>query len=156
MQIFNENMPTPNQMSRQRDDFNCTASDLLQVPTDTITEGGLRYNINVGILYIESWLRGNGAAAIYNLMEDAATAEISRTQVWQWIKNASKLEDGRTATYDLYRQLLPSELDKIKEYVGENAYENGKFPQAMGLFDELVKSDNFIDFLTSPAYDMID
>lgn len=155
MQIFNENMPTPNQISRQRDDFDCSASDLLQVPNDTITEGGLRHNINVGILYIESWLRGNGAAAIYNLMEDAATAEISRTQVWQWIKNASKLEDGRTVTYELYRQVLPSELDKIKAYVGEEAYENGKFEQAIALFDELVKSETFIDFLTLPAYDMI-
>ena len=156
MSIFNENMPMPNQISRQRDDFNCTAADLLRVPKDTITEGGLRHNINVGILYIESWLRGNGAAAIYNLMEDAATAEISRTQVWQWIKNKSKLEDGRTVTYELYRQLLPSELDKIKQYVGENAYKNGKFEAAIALFDDLVKSEHFIDFLTLPAYDMID
>ena len=156
MNIFDENMPTPNQISRQRDDFNCTAADLLQVPKDSITEGGLRHNINVGILYIESWLRGNGAAAIYNLMEDAATAEISRTQVWQWIKNKSKLEDGRTVTYELYRQLLPSELDKIKNYVGENAYKNGKFEAAIALFDDLVKSGDFIDFLTLPAYDMID
>lgn len=155
MQIFNEKMPTPNQISRQRDDFNCTAADLLEVPKDTITEGGLCHNINVGILYIESWLRGNGAAAIYNLMEDAATAEISRTQVWQWIKNGSKLDDGRTVTYELYRQLLPSELGKIKEYVGEKAFENGKFKEAIDLFDELVKSKDFIDFLTLPAYDMI-
>ena len=156
MSIFNKNMPSPNQISKQRDDFNCTAEDLLQVPKDTITEGGLRHNINVGILYIESWLRGNGAAAIYNLMEDAATAEISRTQVWQWIKNRSKLEDGRTVTYQLYQSLLPSELDKIKQYVGENAFKNGKFEAAITLFDNLVKSEDFIDFLTLPAYDMID
>ena len=156
MSIFNEKMPTPNQISRQRNDFNCTAADLLQVPKDSITEGGLRHNINIGILYIESWLRGNGAAAIYNLMEDAATAEISRTQVWQWIKNKSKLEDGRTVTYELYQSLLPSELDKIKDYVGENAYKNGKFEAAITLFDDLVKNDDFIDFLTLPAYDMID
>ena len=155
MQIFNEKMPTPNQISRQRDDFDCTAADLLEVPKDTITEGGLRHNINVGILYIESWLRGNGAAAIYNLMEDAATAEISRTQVWQWIKNGSKMEDGCTVTYELYRQLLPSELEKIEYYVGKKAFENGKFKEAIDLFDELVKSEDFIDFLTLPAYDMI-
>lgn len=156
MDIFNEKMPTPNQISRQRDDFDCTAQQLLEAPIDTITEGGLRHNINVGILYIESWLRGNGAAAIYNLMEDAATAEISRTQVWQWIKNKSKLDDGRTVTYDLYRQLLPEELEKVKAYVGELAYKNGKFEQAVSLFDELVRSEDFIDFLTLPAYDMID
>ena len=146
MAIFNEKMPEPNQISRQRDDFNCTAADLLTPPNDTITEGGLRHNINVGILYIESWLRGNGAAAIYNLMEDAATAEISRTQVWQWIKNQSKLDDGRTVTYSLYRQFLPEELGKIKAYVGENAYKNGKFEQAVALFDDLVRSADFIDF----------
>jgi malate synthase len=156
MDIFNEKMPTPNQISRQRDDFNCTAAQLLEAPIDTITEGGLRHNINVGILYIESWLRGNGAAAIYNLMEDAATAEISRTQVWQWIKNASKLEDGRTVTYALYRRFLPEELEKIKVYVGEAAYKNGKFEQAVALFDTLVRSADFIDFLTLPAYAMIE
>ena len=156
MDIFNEKMPTPNQISWQRDDFNCTAEQLLEAPKDAITEGGLRHNINVGILYIESWLRGNGAAAIYNLMEDAATAEISRTQVWQWIKNQSKLDDGRTVTLALYRQFLPEELEKIKTYVGETAYKNGKFEQAIALFDGLVRSENFIDFLTLPAYEMID
>ncbi|MBL7814935.1 MAG: malate synthase A [Saprospiraceae bacterium] len=156
MAIFDEKMPTPNQISRQRDDFDCSAAQLLEAPKDTITEGGLRHNINVGILYIESWLRGNGAAAIYNLMEDAATAEISRTQVWQWIKNQSKLEDGRTVTYELYRQLLPEELEKIKAYVGEKAYRTGQFEQAVALFDTLVRSEDFIDFLTLPAYDMID
>jgi malate synthase len=156
MDIFNEKMPTPNQISRQRDDFSCTAEQLLEAPKDAITEGGLRHNINVGILYIESWLRGNGAAAIYNLMEDAATAEISRTQVWQWIKNQSKLDDGRTVTYTMYCQFLPEELEKIKAYVGESAYKNGKFEQAVALFDDLVRSEDFIDFLTLPAYEMID
>ncbi len=156
MQIFDDNMPLRNQMYKKKHDFDCTAADLLQVPQDSISEGGLRHNINVGILYIESWLRGNGAAAIYNLMEDAATAEISRTQVWQWIKNGSKLEDGRTVTYDLYRALLPSELEKIRQYVGDEAYQNGKFEAAIALFDTLVKSTDFIDFLTLPAYDMID
>ena len=100
-------------------------------------------------------MRGNGAAAIYNLMEDAATAEISRTQVWQWIQNKARLEDGRTITYDLYRQLLPSELDKIKAYVGENNFDNGKFSEATVLFDRLVKDTEFIEFLTLPAYDML-
>lgn len=155
MKIFDEYMPQSNQINQKREDVKVTAADLIQVPEGTITEGGLRENINVGILYIESWLRGNGAAAIYNKMEDAATAEISRTQVWQWIKNAAKLEDGRTITYDLYQELLPSELEKIKAYVGESAYQEGKFPAAIELFDRLVKDKDFIEFLTLPAYEMI-
>jgi malate synthase len=128
---------------------------LTQAPTGTITEAGLRQNINVGILYIESWLRGNGAAAIYHLMEDAATAEISRTQVWQWIHNDAKLDDGQTITYDLYQQFLPEELNKIKAYVGESNYENGRFKEATSLFDRLVKDKEFIEFLTLPAYELI-
>ncbi len=155
MDIFNEHMPNPNQIGNKREDVQVTAADLTKVPTGTITEAGLRLNINVGILYIESWLRGNGAAAIYNLMEDAATAEISRTQVWQWIHNAAELEDGRVITYGLYQELLPSELEKIKSYVGEENYKNGKFKEAIELFDRLVKEEEFIDFLTLPAYEMI-
>lgn len=155
MDVFNENMPSKNQINNKRTDVKVTAADLVQAPKGTITEAGLRKNINVGILYIESWLRGNGAAAIYNLMEDAATAEISRTQVWQWIHNQAKLEDGRTITYELYRQLLPEELDKMKAYVGEKRFNNGKFSEATALFDRLVKETEFIEFLTLPAYDMI-
>jgi malate synthase len=155
MAVFNEKMPTPNQIDRQRDDFNCTATDLLTPPNDLITEGGLRLNINVGILYIESWLRGNGAAALYNLMEDAATAEISRAQVWQWIRNGAKLDDGRTITYDLYKAFLPEELEKIRAYVGEEAYENGRFEEAITLFDKLIASEDFAEFLTLPAYKLI-
>jgi malate synthase len=153
--IFNAYMPAPNQISRQRPDFTCTAADLLQTPEGTITEGGIRLNINVGILYIESWLRGNGAAAIYNLMEDAATAEISRTQIWQWIKNESTLEDGRTVTYDLCQGFMGEELVKIEAYIGTEAYKNGKFEQAIALFDSLIKRADFVDFLTLPAYKMI-
>ena len=155
MDIFNEYMPSKNQINNKRSDVNVTAADLIKAPEGTITEAGLRKNINVGILYIESWLRGNGAAAIYNLMEDAATAEISRTQVWQWIHNGANLEDGRPITYDLYRQLLPSELDKIKDYVGEKRFDNGKFSEATLLFDKLVKDKEFVEFLTLPAYHMI-
>ncbi|MEL7020501.1 MAG: malate synthase A [Bacteroidota bacterium] len=156
MKIFDEHMPDANQIHRKREDVQVSATDLIRIPEGTITEAGLRENINVGILYIESWLRGNGAAAIYNKMEDAATAEISRTQVWQWIKNGAKLEDGRTITYDLYRELLPSELESIQKYVGETAYEKGKFKEAIELFDRLVKEEDFIEFLTLPAYEMID
>lgn len=156
MDVFNEHMPTPNQIDKKRLDVNVTAADLIEPPVGTITEAGLRKNINVGILYLESWLRGNGAAAIYNLMEDAATAEISRTQVWQWIKHKAKLDDGREVTLELYRSLVPSELEKIKAYVGDEAYENGKFEKAVEIFDQLIDNDEFIEFLTLPAYDLID
>ena len=156
MDIFNEYMPNPNQLDKLREDVHVTAADLIAVPKGTITEDGLRVNINVGILYIESWLRGVGAAAIYNLMEDAATAEISRTQVWQWIKYGAKLDDGRTISYDLYKALLPEELEKIEKYVGAEAYANGKFSQAITLFDKLIKDKEFIEFLTLPAYELLD
>ncbi len=153
--VFDEIMPTPNQIFNKRTDFTCTAADLLTAPETKITEGGLRHNINVGILYIESWLRGNGAAAIYNLMEDAATAEISRAQVWQWLKNGSKLDDGRVITLELYNKILPEELVKIRAYVGNENYENGEFKRAIDLFDSLVTTAEFIEFLTLPAYDLI-
>ncbi|GAA0892397.1 malate synthase A [Fulvivirga kasyanovii] len=153
---FNEYMPTLNQIHVKRSDVMITAEQLLEVPKGTITENGLRTNINVGILYIESWLRGNGAAAIYHLMEDAATAEISRTQVWQWLKNGATLDDGRVITEDMYEQLKAEELEKIKAYVGEENYKNGRFDQAISIFDKLVKSDDFKEFLTIPAYQLID
>ena len=155
MAVFDEHMPEKNQISNKRADFKATAEDLVMPPLGTITEAGLRKNINVGILYIESWLRGNGAAAIYHLMEDAATAEISRTQVWQWIHNGATLDDGRVITYELYQQLLPEELDKMKAYVGEENYKNGKFSEATALFDRLIKDKEFIEFLTLPAYELI-
>jgi malate synthase len=145
----------PHQKERLREDVNVAPEQLrdFRVPNGTITEAGLRLNINVGILYLESWLRGNGAAAIYNLMEDAATAEISRAQVWQWIHNPNGvLADGRKATLDLYRQILPEELEKIKALVGEEAYQKGRYQEAVELFDRLVTADRFTEFLTLPAY----
>lgn len=135
--------------------YDITAGDLLNfnIEGGKITEAGLRLNINVGILYIESWLNGVGAAALYNLMEDAATAEISRAQVWQWIHNDGvKLEDGREVNVELYKEVLPSELDKIKAYVGEERYQKGQFELAIKLFDELVTSNQFEEFLTLEAY----
>jgi malate synthase len=132
------------------------AKDLLTAPEGTISEAGLRMNINVGILYIESWLRGVGAAALHNLMEDAATAEISRTQVWQWIKNGSKLNDGRTVTYELFKEILPSELENVKAYVGESAYNSATMKRAIEIFDELVQQGDYKEFLTLPAYEEID
>ncbi|MTI21557.1 malate synthase A [Fulvivirga sp. RKSG066] len=154
--VFDEHMPTRNQIHIKRNDVVIEESDLLSVPEGTITEEGIRTNINVGILYVESWLRGVGAAALYNLMEDAATAEISRTQLWQWIQNDCTLADGRMMTYELYDSLKFQELEKIKEHIGEEAFANGRFPEAIKLFDELIKSDELKEFLTIPAYQLID
>ncbi len=154
-QIFDAYMKTPNQLHVKREDFSCTENELLQLPGGTITEQGLRHNINVGILYLESWLRGNGAAALYNLMEDAATAEICRTQVWQWLQNKSKLDDGRSITQSLYEDLRDDEIEKIQHAVGSKAYQEGKFTQAICIFNKLVVQDKWEDFLTLPAYDLI-
>lgn len=154
-QIFDEFMPNANQIEHKHKEYQISEADLLEVPKGTITEKGVRENINVGILYVESWLMGTGAAALYNLMEDAATAEISRTQIWQWLKNQAKLEDGRTLTKDLVLDWQKVELEKIKEYVGEKRYENGKFDLATKLFNELIFDENFEDFLTLKAYPYI-
>ncbi len=156
MDVFNEYMPTANNYAVTREGEVFTQSELLAVPDGTVTEAGLRNNINVGILYIESWLRGVGAAALHNLMEDAATAEISRTQVWQWIKNGSKLSDGRTITYELFKELLPSELETIKAYVGEAAFNKPTMKRAIDMFDALVQQGDYKEFLTLPAYNEID
>ncbi|MCB0571229.1 MAG: malate synthase A [Phaeodactylibacter sp.] len=154
--VFDEYMPGKNQIANKREDVQVSAEDLLQVPAGTITEQSLRQNINVGILYIESWLRGTGAAAIYNLMEDTATAEISRTQVWQWIHAGARLADGRAVTRELYEAMLPEELVKIREYVGAPAYLNGRFEEAVRLFSQLVLEESFSEFLTLSAYQLID
>jgi malate synthase len=122
------------------------------MPKGTITEEGIRKNINVGILYIESWLRGNGAAAIYNLMEDAATAEISRTQVWLWLHKNMQLENQIIFNQEMYQQLKNEELEKIKNLVGERNFMDGKFKVAIALFDQLVLSKDYKEFLTLSAY----
>ena len=154
-EIFDTYMPAPCQLHVKREDFRCTEKELLQLPDGTITEEGLRHNINVGILYLESWLRGNGAAAIYNLMEDAATAEICRTQVWQWVHHKAKLVDGRTITHGLYEDLRDDEIEKIQHAVGSHAYQQGEFTQAICIFNKLVVQDKWEDFLTLAAYDLI-
>jgi malate synthase len=153
--IFDEYMPAANQVANKRTDVNVTEADLLAVPTGTITEAGVRENINVTILYIESWLMGNGAAALYHKMEDAATAEISRTQLWQWVKNASTLEDGTPISNALIAEWLPQELEKIKAYIGETRYEKGRFAEAIEIFNYLLDPDFFPDFLTLKAYEYI-
>jgi malate synthase len=157
LEIFDRHMPTPNQLHVRREDVQVTAADLLRVPEGAITEAGLRINVNVGLLYLESWLRGQGCVPIYNLMEDAATAEICRTQIWQWIRHESgRLEDGRRVTIELLRQVLREELDKIRGAVGDQAFRGGKYELAAQLFDSLATSDQFVDFLTLPAYDHLE
>ena len=155
LEIFNEMMPQPNQIDRKRDDVHVTAADLLTVPEGAITEAGLRLNISVGIQYIASWLTGNGAAAINNLMEDAATAEISRAQVWQWLHEGCSLADGRKITRDLVRTLTDEELEKIKSNVGEAGYSTGRFDLARQLFDEVAVADTWVDFLTLVGYEYL-
>ncbi|MBI2824187.1 MAG: malate synthase A [Planctomycetia bacterium] len=153
-QVFDEHMPTPNQLHVKRDDVRVAAADLLAVPEGPVTEAGLRINVNVGLLYLASWLRGNGCVPIYNLMEDAATAEICRTQLWQWVRHRDGvLDDGRRVTIELVRQILREELDKIRAAVGDQAYTSGKYELAARLFDNIVASDEFVEFLTLPAYE---
>ena len=152
LEVFNAYMPNKNQIHNKRTDVVITEKQLVEQPKGTITENGIRKNINVGILYIESWLSGNGAAALYNLMEDAATAEISRTQLWQWLHNRSKLNDGTVFTPEIYVELLEDEIVKIKRMVGETNFENGNFKLAIELFDSLVVSEKFEEFLTLKAY----
>lgn len=152
--IFDQFMPLKNQIHKKFD-YQITRKDLLEIPRGEITEKGVRKNINVGILYLESWLTGIGAAAIYNLMEDAATAEISRTQLWQWLKNDTILGDGRQLTRELFLQWEFEELDRIEKYVGEERFRTGKFNLAKELFNELVFCEKFEEFLTLKAYPFI-
>ncbi|WP_178985830.1 malate synthase A [Winogradskyella helgolandensis] len=149
---FNKHMPTPNQLHVTRDDVHITEQDLVELPKGTVTEAGIRKNINVGILYTEAWLRGYGAVALYNLMEDAATAEISRTQVWQWLKNEVIIEDGRQFNMEMYNDIFNEEIEKILKEVGEDTIDSTKFELAINLFDKLVISEEFEEFLTLPAY----
>jgi malate synthase len=156
LKAFDKHMPQPNQISKQRDDVNVTAADLLKVPTGTITEDGMRANMRVGIQYLEAWLGGLGCVPLYNLMEDAATAEISRSQVWQWIRYGATLADGRKVTAQLYDELLPQELARIEKEIGAARYKGGHFEKAVKLFTEMSKSPTFVEFLTLPAYNAID
>ena len=144
----------PNQLTRQRDDVSVSASDLLAVSKTpgTITEAGLRNNISVGLQYLTSWLGGNGAVAIFNLMEDAATAEISRSQVWQWMHNGVRLDDGQPVTRDLAERIIAEESATIREAAGA-AFDEPRFEQAAALFSAVALADDYADFLTLPAYE---
>src|SRR3954471_20030539 len=152
-EVFDKHMPQPNQYGRQRPDVNVSAKDLLAFqPEKPITEAGVRNNISVGIQYLGSWLAGNGCVPVYNLMEDAATAEISRSQIWQWIRSPKGvLDDGRKVTVELFRMLLAEELAKVKA-----SFSGGKYDEAARLFETLTADDRYVEFLTLPAYDLID
>jgi malate synthase len=155
--VFDQHMPTPNQYGKQRPDVSYTAKDLLDFrPEKPITEAGLRANISVGIQYLGAWLAGNGCVPVFNLMEDAATAEISRSQIWQWIRSPKGvLDDGRKVSAELFRKLLAEELPKVRTYLGDEAWKTGKYEEAAKLFDELTTGE-YVDFLTLPAYERID
>lgn len=156
MEEFNKHMPTPNQIHRKRDDVEVTAKQLLEIPIGRITEEGLRLNINVAIQYIASWLRGNGAAPINNLMEDAATAEISRSQVWQWIRHPKGiLDDGREISEKLFNHMFEMEVESIEKQVGEEQFFKGKYKEASELFSSLIAEDDFVEFLTLPGYEKL-
>ncbi|MFD0826123.1 malate synthase A [Neobacillus sp. M.A.Huq-85] len=157
LEVFNREMPDSNQINTQKQQhITVTAQDLLEVPNGTITEEGVRVNINVGIQYVASWLDGKGAVPIHNLMEDAATAEISRAQLWQWIRHPKGvLTDGRKVTTQLYQAFKVEELEKIKQEIGAEAYKNGRFAEASELFDQMIQNDEFAEFLTLPGYELL-
>ncbi|HTC53298.1 MAG TPA: malate synthase A [Steroidobacteraceae bacterium] len=150
-EVFDRLMPQANQLMRLREDVNIAQKDLLEVHQGTRTEAGLRENVRVGVQYIEAWLRGKGAVPLYNLMEDAATAEISRAQVWQWIHYGITLEGGTVATPELLNRIIGEEMQRVRQEVGAEAYAAGRFNQAVQLFTDLSLAQDFEDFLTVPA-----
>jgi malate synthase len=152
---FDAVMKEPNQIARKRQDVHVSAADLIAIPTGPKTEAGLRQNVAVGIGYVEAWLRGIGCVPLFNLMEDAATAEISRAQVWQWVRHHQKLDDGRAITKELVREIVREENDKVKAQIGEEAYAKGRYEDAARLMIELVEQPQFYEFLTLPAYDRV-
>ena len=161
--VFDKHLYYSNQIGNLREDIAIKNSDLLKLPVKTsggrvgiITKKGLQTNINVGILYIESWLRGNGCVPLYNLMEDAATAEISRAQIWQWIKHNAKTDEGINITKKYFKEILSEELENIKDNIGDKNFVEGKFKEATKIFEDLIISEKFEDFLTIPAYKKLD
>lgn len=153
---FDRYMPTPHQIARKGEDVKVTAADLLAVPEGHITENGLRLNLDVGIQYMAAWLGGNGCVPIYNLMEDAATAEISRSQIWQWLHTpGAKLADGRALSPQLVTDMLPAVLESVQEGVGESAFRAGKYQQAADLFQHIITAAQFTEFMTLPAYEYL-
>ncbi|MGL4636348.1 MAG: malate synthase A [Beijerinckiaceae bacterium] len=155
MEVFNRMMPQANQLTKMREDVTVTAKDLVEVHTGTRTEEGFRENIRIGVQYMEAWLRGKGAVPIYNMMEDAATAEISRAQIWQFVRNGVTLEGGIKVTPEWFNKVYDEEMLKVKGEIGEAAFNGGRFPDATKLFKQMSVAPDFADFLTLPAYQMI-
>jgi malate synthase len=154
-EVFDRLMPQPNQMSRMRLHVRVLREDFLKIHEGTMTEEGFRLNIRVGVQYIEAWLRGRGAVPIYNLMEDAATAEISRAQIWQQIRYGVTLENGIKITPAFFERALAEEMRRVEDEIGSATYAEGRFPEAIKLFRSLSLSGSFVDFLTIPAYRLI-
>jgi malate synthase len=155
VEVFDRVMPGPNQLSKLREDVTITREQMLKVHDGERTEQGLRENIRVGVQYIEAWLRGRGAVPLYNLMEDAATAEISRTQIWQWVQQGAKLSDGRLVTPALFQTILDEEMAALKQTLGA-PFETGRFAEAIKLFADMSLSSECEEFLTLPAYEVLE
>ncbi len=155
LEAFANHLRGPHQLERLREDVTVEPADLLRAPEGTITEAGVRTNLGVGVQYVEAWLGGLGCVPIHHLMEDAATAEISRSQLWQWLHRGASLDDGRPVTADLLDRLLTEELAKIRAEAGEERYQAGHFPRAVELFLGMVKAPELEEFLTLPAYEML-
>jgi malate synthase len=157
MEVFNERMTGPNQLQRLREDVRVSATDLLAVPKGSITEAGVANNVSVGLQYLAAWLGGNGCVPINNLMEDAATAEISRAQLWQWVHHPTGvLDDGRRVTLELVREHTQREVARLRAQLGDDAFRTGHFEQAARLLDRLTADPRFQTFLTLAAYREID
>jgi malate synthase len=157
MEIFDAHMPGPNQLHRLREDVDIGADDLLQVVKGKITAQGFRSNINIGIRYLSAWLGGNGCVPIDNLMEDAATAEISRAQVWQWVHHETGvLDEGRNITFTYFKELMREEMQKIRNQVGDAAFNQGHYRKAAQILGNITEQEEFVQFLTTEAYQYID
>ena len=152
MEVFDRAMPQSNQLDRKRDDVSVSQKDMLEVHEGERTEDGLREAIRVGVQYIEAWLRGRGAVPLYNLMEDAATAEICRSQIWQWIRFGATLADGTKVTKELFDKAVTEEMARLRDQVGATVFDGGRFDDAVAIFREMSTSEEFVDFLTLPAY----
>jgi malate synthase len=156
MEVFDRLMPTPNQLHRSLSDVQIAAADLIRIPQGTITEAGLRSNASVSVQYLAAWLGGLGCVPINNLMEDAATAEIARAQIWQWIRHRNGvLDDGRKITVELFRAVLGEELATLRAQLGEAQFAVGHFETAAALIDRITTASEFVTFITLPAYEEI-
>jgi malate synthase len=152
-EVFDEGMNGPNQLSNLREDVTESPDDLLNVPMGEITEDGIRTNIRVGIQYLEAWLRGKGSVPLYNLMEDAATAEICRSQLWQWIHHKATMNDGGRVSELLVKTLMKQELEKLSQKIGDSQFHSGQYLLASEIFGRLITNNEFPEFLTTVAYE---